>query len=64
METADAMEVSPDYTQREYRDKINAHIDAMRTEAQKAGIDYFMVETSRPLDEALREYLTVRQGRM
>lgn len=48
METEDAMEVSPDYAQREYRDKIQAHIAAMRTEAQKGGIDYFMVETSRP----------------
>jgi uncharacterized protein (DUF58 family) len=64
METEDAMEVSPDYAQREYRVKINAHIEGLRTEAQKAGIDYFMVETSRPLDEALREYLMVRQGRM
>lgn len=64
METEDAMEVSPDYAQREYRQKINAHIEGLRTEAQKAGIDYFMVETSRPLDEALREYLMVRQGRM
>ncbi len=64
METEESMEVSPDYAQREYRDKINAHIAGLRTEAQKTGIDYFMVETSRPLDEALREYLMVRQGRM
>jgi uncharacterized protein (DUF58 family) len=64
METQDAMEVSPDYAHREYREKIQAHLEALRTEAQKAGIDYFMVETSRPLDEALREYLMVRQGRL
>jgi uncharacterized protein (DUF58 family) len=64
METEEAMEVSPDYTQREYREKIEAHIEGLRTEAKKAGIDYFQVDTARPLDEALREYLTIRQGRM
>src|ERR1017187_2041913 len=62
METEDAMEVWPDYAQREYREKIEGHIESLRTEAQKAGIDYFQVETGRPLDEALREYLTIRQG--
>jgi hypothetical protein len=31
--------------------------------AQAAGIDYFLLRTDRPLDEALREYLTIRQGR-
>lgn len=64
METDDAMEVSPDYTRHEYRAKIDAHIEALRTEAQKAGIDYVQVQTDRPLDMALREYLVVRQGRM
>lgn len=64
METEDAMEVSPDYTQNEYRVKIDRHIDRLKTEAQKAGIDYFLTITDRPLDESLREYLVVRQGRL
>ncbi len=64
METEEAMEVSPDYTQNEYRRKIDAHIERLRSEAQKAGIDYFLTVTDRPLDEALREYLVVRQGRL
>ncbi len=64
METDDAMEVSPDYAQNEYRAKIDAHIARLRGEAQKAGIDYFLTVTNRPLDEALREYLVVRQGRL
>lgn len=64
METEDAMEVSPDYTQREYRQKIHRHIETLKTEAKKAGIDYFLIATNRPLDEALREYLVIRQGRM
>ena len=64
METDDAMEVSPDYTQNEYRAKIDAHIARLRGEAQKAGVDYFLTVSNRPLDEALREYLVVRQGRL
>jgi hypothetical protein len=35
----------------------------LRMKAQAAGIDYFLLRTDRPLDEALREYLTIRQGR-
>jgi len=63
METQEALEVSPDYAQHEYREKVNAHIDTLRTKAQSAGMDYFLLRTDRPLDSALREYLTVRQGR-
>jgi uncharacterized protein (DUF58 family) len=64
METEDAMEVSPDYVNHEYREKIDRHIEGLRDESNKAGVDYFLVKTDRPLDAALREYLTVRQGRM
>lgn len=64
METEEAMEVSADYARHEYRAKLDAHIEALRTEAQKAGIDYFVADTSRPLDALLREYLMIRQGRM
>lgn len=64
METEDAIEVSPDYVNHEYREKIDQHIEELRDESKKAGVDYFLVKTDRPLDAALREYLTVRQGRM
>jgi uncharacterized protein (DUF58 family) len=64
METEDALEVSPDYARVEYRAKMDAHIEALRTQAKRANIDYFMLRTDRPLDVALREYLTIRQGRM
>jgi hypothetical protein len=36
----------------------------LRDQAKGAGLDYFLMDTSRPLDEGLREYLSVRQGRM
>jgi uncharacterized protein (DUF58 family) len=64
METDDTLEVSPEYARTEYREKIDGHIEALRTKAKGAGIDYFLLDTSRSLDEALREYLTRRHGRM
>ena len=64
METGEALESTPDYAKNEYRQKIQAHIEELRNKAQAAGIDYFLLRTDRPLDEALREYLTIRQGRM
>jgi hypothetical protein len=63
METSDSLEVTPDYVKGDYRLKIDAHIAALKDAAQRAGMDYFMLNTARPLDEALREYLTIRQGR-
>jgi uncharacterized protein (DUF58 family) len=64
METSESMEVSPEYANTEYREKMDSHIEAMREKARGAGIDYFLVNTARPLDAALREYLTIRQGRL
>ena len=64
METGEALEATPEYAKNEYREKIQTHIENLRTKAQAAGLDYFLLRTDRPLDEALREYLTIRQGRM
>jgi uncharacterized protein (DUF58 family) len=57
-----AIEVSPEYARHEYRTKIDAHIEALRSQARGAGMDYCLVDTGRPLDEGLREYLSVRRG--
>jgi uncharacterized protein (DUF58 family) len=64
LETQDSMEVSPEYAQVEYKDKIDAHIEALRSKAKSAGLDYFLMVTDSPLDAGLRQYLSVRQGRM
>jgi uncharacterized protein (DUF58 family) len=64
METQAKLEVSPEYAQHEYRHRIDAHIETLRDQAKRAGMDYFLMNTSRPLDEGLREYLAVRRGRM
>jgi uncharacterized protein (DUF58 family) len=63
LETGQQMEVTPDYARREYRDKINAHLADLRSRSRGAGLDYFLLPTDRPLDAALREYLTIRHKR-
>ena len=64
LETGQRMEIAPDYAAREYKQKIDAHVQDLKKRAQGAGMDYFLVDTSRPLDAALREYLAVRTGRL
>ena len=64
MESEDSMDVTPEYTQTEYRVKIDSHIQGLKTGAARAGMEYFLLDTSRPLDQALREFLVVREGRM
>ena len=64
VETKDSLEVSPEYVNHEYRGKMSAHIAALEAQTRAAGMDYFLMNTSRPLDEGLREYLAIRQGRL
>jgi len=63
LETQNELEVTPDYSKREYREKIDAHLADLRDRTQAAGMGYFLLMTDRPLDAALREYLTLREGR-
>ncbi len=64
METKDALEVSPEYAKEEYAPKIDAHIAALKKKARAANIDYFLLPTDRPLDDAMREYFLIRKGRL
>jgi len=64
LESGDAVEVTPEYLKTEYRTKINNHIEELRSKAQGAGMDYFLMPTDKPLDAGLREYLAARKGRM
>jgi uncharacterized protein (DUF58 family) len=63
LETRDHMEVTPEYARDNYRAKMEDHIAALRQSAHAAGMDYHLLVTDRPLDDALREYLSIRQGR-
>lgn len=59
-----AMEVTPDYARTEYRQKIGQHIKALADEAARAGLEYVFMDTSKPLDVGLRNYLAIRQRRL
>jgi uncharacterized protein (DUF58 family) len=63
LETSDRIEVTPEYARDNYRAKIEQHIAALGQSARGAGMDYHLLVTDRPLDGALREYLSIRQGR-
>lgn len=61
VETDRRIEVIPEYTKTAYRAKIEAHIEDLRSRARGAGMDYQLLVTDQPLDQALREYLSLRQ---
>jgi uncharacterized protein (DUF58 family) len=63
LETQEQLETTPDYTRKDYRDKVQAHLTDLRDRAKGAGMGYVLLMTDRPLDDALREYLTLRGGR-
>lgn len=62
LETDRRIEVIPDYVKTTYRARIDAHIEELRTRTRAAGMDYQLLVTSNPLDETLREYLTLRKA--
>ena len=63
METGDRMEVSGEYARREYRNRMKDHLEKIKNEAAGVGAEYWLMDTSKPLDLALREYLLFRQRR-
>src|SRR3569833_1713391 len=63
LETRARIEVTAEYAAKEYAERIGRHVAGLRDGAQRAGMSYQLLVTDRPLDDALREYLTVREGR-
>lgn len=63
LETGKAIEVSPHFMNREYPQRINAHIQSLRDAATGIGADHVLINTSEPLDRALRNYLKFREKR-
>jgi uncharacterized protein (DUF58 family) len=63
METGDEIETTPEYAASEYGVKIARHLSELKTKSEAAGIDYFLLATDRPLDDALREYFNIRHRR-
>jgi uncharacterized protein (DUF58 family) len=60
LETNQQLKVTQDYAKKEYPEKIAAHLADLRDRTQAAGMGYYLLMTDRPLDSALREYLSLR----
>src|SRR5712691_5567961 len=63
LETQERVEITPEYVRDDYRQKMGAHLEALRDKARGSGMDYHLLVTDRPIDSTLREYLSIRQGR-
>jgi uncharacterized protein (DUF58 family) len=61
VEDENAMEVSPEYARTEYKQKMDQHRAMLSDKAAAAGLEYVFMDTSKPLDTALRNYLAIRQ---
>jgi uncharacterized protein (DUF58 family) len=64
LESGEEVPVVPESFADQYREMIRAHIDAFTTRCSEARIDYMLLNTSRPLDDALFTYLGNRERLM
>jgi uncharacterized protein (DUF58 family) len=62
LESQQKIEVVPEYVASRYREKLQTHIEQLRTRTQAAGLEYQLLPTDQPLDTVLREYLSLRQA--
>src|SRR5213593_413061 len=60
METKKKLHVIPEYLRKQYLVILNEHMDRIRKELSGARIDYCLLDTSKPLDTALFNYLGAR----
>ncbi len=60
LETREEMHVIPDFLRQEYLKLIRSQITAFETACQKDRMDYALIDTSQPLDQALFAYLARR----
>jgi hypothetical protein len=63
-ESGAEMPVVPEKFAEEYRKLIRDHIEAIRSKCSESRIDYTLLDTSKPLDEALFAYLGNRERLM
>jgi uncharacterized protein (DUF58 family) len=64
METKRQVVMVPEAVREEYLQLMNQHIETLKKECGVLGIDYLLLDTSRPLDYALYSYLYTRQKSM
>ena len=63
METQEHLSYSPEHSRSDYLQLLERHIEALRKECRSIHIDYEMLSTEKPLDQALHRYLSVREKR-
>ncbi len=63
METGEILPLVPKELREEYRNLVTAHVARVARVIGGAGADHILVDTSRPLDQALFHYLLSRQYR-
>jgi uncharacterized protein (DUF58 family) len=63
METGEAVEVSPEFAQHQYPERVQAHIRALREAVTGIGADHVLLPTTESLDKPLRNYLLFRERR-
>jgi uncharacterized protein (DUF58 family) len=64
LESGEQVPVVPEVFASQYRQMMKEHIDTLSTRCAEARIDYVQLATSRPLDEALFQYLGNRERLM
>ena len=62
-ETAEQMPVLPDVVANGYRERMTAHVEALRQTCAANRVDYELVTTDQPLDFALFSFLSRRAGK-
>jgi uncharacterized protein (DUF58 family) len=63
VETQRTLNVSPEYLNGEYKERLDAHLQSLRRAAANVGAHQLLITTDEPLDHALRRYLLLREGR-
>ena len=64
IESGEEVPVVPEVFAEQYRKMMREHIDAIRSRCSESRIDYVLLDTSKPLDEALFAYLGNRERLM
>jgi uncharacterized protein (DUF58 family) len=64
LESGEEVPVVPEAFAEQYRKMIQEHIESLRAKCSESRIDYVLLETSKPLDEALFSYLGNRERLM
>ncbi len=61
LETGEQLPVVPESFRDKYQALVQAHIAALAARAAERGVDYRLLDTSKPLDFALYDYLSFRE---